>query len=218
MPRKIPASAASASIAKKKPATQGDINFDMFQPAWRIGKFDYSSRWGLASLLGEFVYHFDEGTVEKVIEKENDALYEVLKSLDGKLFSSIDDFWNKLATKYNSVIPTDILEYLSHALVREGFQTRIYPKLVSYESNTWTEILHYTHNRKGMNVTNNHLVPVANLSKEARKRLEELKYDEDYIFSLRLEAKVRIYGFRIQNYLEILWVDLNHEIYPVDND
>ena len=74
MPRKIPVSAASASIAKKKPATQGDINFDMFQPAWRIGKFDYSSRWGLSSLLGVFVYHFDERTVEKVIEKENDAL------------------------------------------------------------------------------------------------------------------------------------------------
>ena len=48
--------------------------------------------------------------------------------------------------------------------------------------------------------------------------VEELKYNEDYIFSLRLEGKVRIYGFRIQNYLEILWVDLNHEIYPVDND
>ncbi len=67
-------------------------------------------------------------------------------------------------------------------------------------------------------VSNNHSVPVANLSKEARKRLEELKYDEDYLFSLRLEAMVRIYGFRVQNYLEILWVDFNHEVYPVDND
>jgi len=32
------------------------------------------------------------------------------------------------------------------------------------------------------------------------------------------KAMLRIYGFRVQNYLEILWVDREHEVYELDND
>lgn len=218
MAKKIPASAASVVATKKKPTTEGEINFDKFPPAWRIGKFDYASRWGLASLLGEFEYQFDDATGDKVAEKNNEALFDTLHSLDGKSFCSIEDFWNKLSKNYAGEIPSDIIEHISRSLVRDGFRTKIYPKLEYFESNTWVEILAYSHHRKGKMVSNNHLVPVSNLSKEAKQRLEELKYNVDYLFSLRLEAKLRIYGFRVQNYLEILWVDLNHEIYPVDID
>ena len=216
--KKIPASAATAVTSKKKPTTEGNINFDRMQPAWRIGKFDHSSRWGVNSLLGEFQYHLDEATGMRVIEKSKDALLEALSDLDGKSFSSVDEFWRKLAVKYPSDIPSDLLEGIAQSLVRDGFRSKIYPKLESFESNTWSQIMSYTHRRGDTMVSNNHSVPVANLSKEARRRLEDLKYCEDEIFSLRLEAKVRIYGFRVHNYLEIIWVDLNHEIYPVDND
>lgn len=218
MSKKIPDSAVSVGILKKKPSTESDINFDKFQPAWRIGKFDYESRWGLRSLLGEFVFRLDDSILEKVVTQNNDALYEVLTNLDGETFPSIDVFWKKLALKYQADISPNLLENISRALIRDGFKAKIYPKLESYESNTWSEILSYSHRRKDGSVSNNHPVPVAKLSKEAKNRLEELKYNIDELFSLRLEGKVRIYGFRVQNYLEILWVDLNHEIYPVDRD
>lgn len=218
MAKKIPDTAASVVESKKKLKTESDINFDKFRPAWRIGKFDHSSRWGLKSLLGEFEFRLDDAILEKAIAQNDEELFEALKTLDRKVFASVDEFWKKLAVKYQKAIPSGMLEGIARALVRDGFKMKIYPKLESFESNTWTEILSYTHHRKDKMVSNNHSVPVENLSREARKRLEDLKYNADEIFSLRLEAKVRIYGFRVQNYLEILWVDMNHEIYPVDND
>ena len=154
----------------------------------------------------------------RIIDKEDDKLYEIICDLNGKEFASIEDFWHRLSSQYGKDISTDILEYISVCLVRDGFQQKIFPKLQSFEKNTWTEILSYKHRRKDGMVSNNHPVPVANLCKEARDRLEELKYNVDFLFSLRLEAKLRIYGFRVHNYLEILWVDREHEVYELDCD
>lgn len=215
---RIPKAAAQAETTKKKVTAPEDGSYNGHLPAWRIGKFDYKSKWGLRSLLGEFEFNSNNTLDEKIIEKEDDKLYEVIKGLNGKEFASIEDFWHRLSTQYGKDIPSDILEHISVCLVRDAFQKKIFPKLQSYEKNTWTEILSFTHRRKDKMVSNNHTVPVANLCKEARDRLEELKYNVDYMFSLRLEAKLRIYGFRVQNYLEILWVDREHEVYELDCD
>ncbi len=217
MGHRIPKSAEAANNVKKKPSSSSDINFDTFQPAWRIGKFDYKSRWGLNTLLGTFCFRNDNQLSDKVVELEDDKLYGILKELDNKEFSSIKEFWHKLSIKYGGSIPSEILEYISDYLVREGFQRTIYPKLKSFEDNTWIEILSFKHRQKNKMVTNSHNVPVAKLCKEARDRLEELKYNVDELFSLRLEAMKRIYGFRVHNYLEILWIDLNHEVYDLDD-
>lgn len=215
---RIPKAAAHAEATKKKVTAPEDGSYNGHLPAWRIGKFDYKSKWGLRSLLGEFVFNSNSTLDEKIIEKEDDKLYEVIKGLDGKEFASVEDFWHRLSTQYGKDIPSEILEHISACLVREGFQKKIFPKLQSYEKNTWSEILSFTHRRKDGMVSNNHPVPVVNLCKEARDRLEELRYNVDFLFSLRLEAMLRIYGFRVQNYLEILWVDREHEVYEYDRD
>lgn len=64
--------------------------------------------------------------------------------------------------------------------------------------------------------SNNHPVQVCDLCEKARNRLVDLKLDDnDELYSLRLEGTIRIYGIRKENYLDIIWVDLNHEVYPV---
>lgn len=217
MGHKVPKSAEAVKDIKKKPTSSSDVNFDTLQPAWRIGKFDYKSRWGLSTLLGKFCFTNDSQLSDKVVELGDDKLYDILKEFDQKEFSSIKEFWHRLSARYGGPIPSCILEYISEYLVRDGFQRKIYPKLKSFEDNTWIEILSFKHRHKDKMVTNSHNVPVANLCKEARDRLEELKYNVDEIFSLRLEAMKRIYGFRVQNYLEILWVDFEHEVYDLDD-
>lgn len=215
---KIPKAAAQADANKKKVTAPYGGSFNGFLPAWRIGKFDYPSKWGLKSLLGQFVFQCSSALDRDLIEKEDDKLYEALQYFNGKEFDSIEDFWHRLSSKYGGDIPSDMLEHISLCLVRDGFQRKIYPKLQEFEKIKWEEILSQTHRRKDQMVSNNHSVPVSNLSKEARDRLEELKYNVDFIFSLRLEALLRIYGFRVQNYLEILWVDRKHEVYDLDRD
>ena len=82
---------------------------------------------------------------------------------------------------------------------------------------TWEDILQAKHGKQGK--SSNHNVDVASLLKEARDRLEELKLtDIDYLFSLRIKGTTRIYGIRNFDVLDIIWVDNNHEIYPVDKD
>ena len=67
-------------------------------------------------------------------------------------------------------------------------------------------------------VSNNHDDDISKLGKTAQLRLKELGYtDYDKIYSLRLEGKIRIFGFRTQNYMDIVWVDLDHSVYPLKN-
>jgi hypothetical protein len=101
--------------------------------------------------------------------------------------------------------------------MRNVFFEKIYPKLKDFESNTWDEIRQQTHKSKGKMKSNNHLVQVGSLCEKARRRLVDLRLDDnDELYSLRLEGTVRIYGIRKENYLDIIWVDLNHEVYPIN--
>lgn len=213
---RIPNSAASVSNTKKKPTTENNISFDTFYPAWRLGKFDYNSKWGLKSLLGSFSFHVNPELEDRLLENEDEALIDALNKLNGKTFDSVDEFWEKLSKNTNdSQMTSEISRLIVSDLVRDGFFSKIYPKLKAFESMTWREILEKKHQSKGKMVSNNHNVDVANFCKEAKDRLADLRYAVDQLFSLRLEAKIRIYGFRVHNYLEILWVDLEHEVYPV---
>lgn len=87
----------------------------------------------------------------------------------------------------------------------------ILPKLANYESMTWAEIEQASGGRKRGN--NSHFVARNKLSKEAQKRLKELKMDDiDELYSLRLAGKPRIIGKRVGNTLQIMWFDFNHEV------
>jgi hypothetical protein len=83
----------------------------------------------------------------------------------------------------------------------------IFERLKSFESMSWREI---------DQSPSCHLVPLDRISKPARDRLESLKLeDTDGLYQLRIQAKVRVFGFRDRNILRILWWDDDHQVWPV---
>lgn len=102
------------------------------------------------------------------------------------------------------------------SITNYDFINEIFKKLVDYERMTWQEIQSASGGRREGNGTNSHFVNVAELSKEAQDRLMELKlYDIDQLFSLRLAAKIRLYGILENGVFYILWYDKEHEIYEM---
>lgn len=85
-------------------------------------------------------------------------------------------------------------------------------KLQSYEGMTWGEIQSSSGGKT--HGTNSHFEKMSELCKEARKRAEELHIYEDYIFSLRLDGKKRLFGLIEDGVFLVIWYDPNHEIYP----
>jgi hypothetical protein len=82
----------------------------------------------------------------------------------------------------------------------------ILPKFKSFESMKWREILG----------PNSHGIRIADISREAQRRLEELKIlDIDELVSLRLAGRIRVWGIKIHKTLRVLWWDPEHQVYPV---
>lgn len=215
MPRQIPSGASANSGNNKRLPTSITPDFQLYHPCWRFGNFDIDSKWGLKSLLGKFRFSYTEELLNAVFNLNLERLNDVLTQLDGNEFETIEDFWSSL-TICETDLPISILKHISNSLFRNAFFEKIYPKLKIFENNTWEEIRLYTHGKN--NKSNNHNVSIQNLCKEARDRLDELGYsDRSEIYSLRLEGKIRIYGFKELNYLDIIWVDFNHEIYPTSS-
>lgn len=62
-----------------------------------------------------------------------------------------------------------------------------------------------------------HEVSIENISREAKQRISELKYDDiDSIHSFRIDGKCRLWCMKYQNIFCILWWDKDHEVYPVE--
>lgn len=92
-----------------------------------------------------------------------------------------------------------------HPITRSLLVDEILPKLQSFERMTWEEIL----GRK------NHSVRVADLCRDAQKRLEHLRLDDvEELVSLRLDGKERVWGIRRKASMLLLWWDPNHEVCP----
>jgi hypothetical protein len=86
------------------------------------------------------------------------------------------------------------------------FWEKLLPRLQSYEQQSWLEF-------SGPD-KESHFIKIDQLNKCAQQRLEELKINEEEIFSLRIEGKIRLYGLRHKATLIILWYDDDHG----DND
>lgn len=86
----------------------------------------------------------------------------------------------------SSNLHSDVLEYLS-----------------LLENQTWNEIL--VENKK-----KNHSINVETLNKCARDRLSELNIEASSIISLRINAKHRLYGYKVDNVFHIVWYDTEH--------
>ncbi len=83
--------------------------------------------------------------------------------------------------------------------------------LEALEKKTWRECEQETaggHRR-------NHYHDIADLSRQAQKRLEKIPDSEDRVFRFRLKGKCRLWGFRSGDLFRILWYDPEHAVYPV---
>lgn len=208
----IPQRAGNVLLGIEKTPKAVSFDYSQMHPCWRIGHFDYGGKWGLNN-LGRFKFVYSEELLEIVTDFGDEDLNAALESLDGNL-CSIKEFWQNFEYIYAKHIPITLVNCIEQNFVRNAFLEKIYPKLKIYEDNTWDEIRQYSHRKGRDSVSNNHYVSIQNLNKEAQDRLVELGYsDRSEIYSLRLEGKIRIYGFREMNFLDIIWVDLEHEIY-----
>ncbi|MEK6410002.1 MAG: hypothetical protein AABN34_24020 [Acidobacteriota bacterium] len=95
-----------------------------------------------------------------------------------------------------------------HVLDRDTL-SMIRERLRNLEALTWHEILvrdNYW----------NHEYEISRLGEDALRRLRELGQDDtDFIVSLRLGNFERVWGFRDNEILNLLWWDPNHQVYPV---
>lgn len=81
----------------------------------------------------------------------------------------------------------------------------IHVKIGDFESMTWNDLPSQ----------GSHPVPVAELCKEAQKRLQAIQQDDvENLFSLRLSGKQRIWGIRAGGIFKVLWWDPCHQVCP----
>ena len=91
----------------------------------------------------------------------------------------------------------------------DGWQ-KVIKKLGQFESRTWGQI------EDGDPNDSSHLVATTDCpNPEVLRRLQDIKQDDtDYLFSLRLSSRERIYGILDGPVLKILWYDPEHAIWP----
>ena len=94
------------------------------------------------------------------------------------------------------------------------FIKSILPKLISYETQTWQEIVGTPKGRG--DGSKSHSVSIVNLCQEAQKLLQDNNIYIDDLFSLRLTGKERVWGILENGVLDIIWYDSDHEICPVN--
>jgi len=99
-------------------------------------------------------------------------------------------------------------------LSAEDFQGILHTHLCQFETMTWAEILKASGGRT--HGTNHHNIELSRCSKEAQKRLQELKSDDvDELFSLRINATTRLFGIKEGRVLRFIWHDPDHSVYQV---
>jgi hypothetical protein len=84
---------------------------------------------------------------------------------------------------------------------------RVRERLGHLEALSFTEILGRVH----------HEIPAAQLCREARERLRDLRLDDfEHLLSLRILKRQRVWGARTAEGVLLLWWDPDHTVYPVD--
>ncbi len=140
----------------------------------------------------------------------NDYGRQLLQAIDFAQFKSsgIADPSELLNSNQKKVVTADgfavsvINEAAVHVFVLCG--KSIEARLVQ----TWNEAIARSHN---------HPIRIDKICKRAQNRLAQLEYgDNDTLYQLRIAGKGerRLWGFKHQNILQILWWDPDHTVYP----
>jgi hypothetical protein len=95
------------------------------------------------------------------------------------------------------------------------------PFLHEKEKKTWAEIFLEVRNdgRSARSATGHRRhkpIAVTDVCPEAQKRLAELGHDDvDSLFEWSLTARARIWSFFRDQCCYLLWLDLDHQVYPI---
>ena len=93
--------------------------------------------------------------------------------------------------------------------LKDNEHLKLIKSLHGFEKMTWNQIKQAAGGRSSG--TNSHPLSIDDFSKEAQKRLEQLKLDDnDELFSLRLNNTLRLYGIRDGRVLRFVWHDPHH--------
>jgi len=181
--------------------------------AWQIGLIDFETNWGYRSFTDKISFNFTTEILQS-FDNLSEGLYDILTEIDGKEFRNFEALFNAINNKCTIITKDEIKAIISSAK-RQYFESKIYPKLKEFERKNWHELEaeKFGKNQK----SKHHTIAIGKLCKDAQRRLEVLKMNDiEGLFSLRLEGKLRIFGIRKFNYLQILWVDQEHEVCPAD--
>lgn len=91
---------------------------------------------------------------------------------------------------------------------------KVIEKLLSFSSMTWADLKRSTHDQ---GKSKHHFLSLDALSHEAMERIKALNLgeeDQDRIFSLALENKLRLIGVRENEKFHVIWYDPKHEFCP----
>lgn len=79
---------------------------------------------------------------------------------------------------------------------------KIIPRLHGFECLNWEQ----------MKATGSHDIEFSRLSKEAQQRIREFYDDERDVYSLKIEGRLRVVGFRDGAICRIIWFDPEHAV------
>ena len=98
-------------------------------------------------------------------------------------------------------------------LLPEKLLKLIQENLFNFETMTWAQIKSASGGKGKGKGTNNHSCPLEGFCDEAKNRLRKIRHDDisDDLFSLRIDAGTRLYGFKEGRTLKLIWYDPHHK-------
>lgn len=178
---------------------------------WKIGNLDVDGMWGVSSIVGGVSFEISEQLLESIAKYNNDSLLLIIEELSSRTHTSHSALFENLHKSHDGEISTDLIKQICNNINYESKFNEIHSKMKHFENLSWSEIDAETSGKK----SKHHNISIDQLSSDAKKRLEIIGFgDLDEIYSLRLAGKLRVFGRKIGNVLDIIWIDPNHEICP----
>lgn len=113
---------------------------------------------------------------------------------------------SSLLWKFHRMVLNDNYKWNWYQFYDQNKLIEVFQKLGEIEKNTFNEVCQNP---------NHHPIQIIDLGIEAQRELERLKIiDHESVFSFRLEGKLRVFCLFSANVMSLLWLDLNHEVFP----
>ena len=215
MKKNIPPTRGLSNNISKIPHTPKiNENYKDCNPTWSIRLLEEHGDWGYIPLSNMVKFNYGKDLLEYVSDNNLNTLHDTLDECQRKTkpYSSYHNLLKNLQQEEN--ISIECLLLIFKNIQRDFFAADIIPKLKEFEKLTWHEIENQKYGNEQK--TKHHNIEVERLCPAAQKRLRDLKMDDvGELFSFRLEGKLRIFGRRIHNCFQIMWIDTEHQICPM---